>query len=58
MFSKLMDKNSDGKISRQEFDNFWITLRTESSEEDVIAKMDDFLQKFKATTNQGEEEKK
>ena len=57
MFFRLMDKNQDGYIQRQEFDNFWIMLRTESTEEDVLAKLDEFLEKVKQR-NQEEEEKK
>ena len=48
MFFKLMDTNGDQQISRQEFYNFWIILRVQgSTEQDVIAKMEDFLGKFK-----------
>lgn len=46
MFFKLMDTNQDGTITRDEFDNFWMQLRTRSTEDHVIMKMNDFYQKF------------
>ena len=47
LFFKMMDIDQNGEVSKEEFESFWLQLRLKLSEDQVIAKMEDFYQKFK-----------